>query len=95
MAVGVGEAFVGRIVHYYSRINVGVVELTDGEINVGDMIHIEGKQTNLVQAVDSIQIDHQNISHADKGRRVGIKVKDKVRYHDQVGVARWILPDVS
>jgi translation initiation factor IF-2 len=95
MAVGIGEAPVGRIVHYYPRINVGIVELTDGEINLGDVIHVQGKRTNLVQPVDSLQIDHQNINHADKGRRVGIKVKDKVRNRDQVGVARWILPGLS
>jgi putative protease len=92
MAVGIGETFIGRITHYYPRINVGIVELTGGEINVGDLIHVQGKQTNLVQAVDSLQIDHRNISHADKGRSIGIKVKDRVRQHDQVGVARWILP---
>jgi translation initiation factor IF-2 len=95
MTVGIGEAFVGRIVHYYPRINVGIVELTDGEINVGDVIHIAGKQTNFVQAVDSIQIDHHDISHADKGRKVGIKVKNKVRHHDQVGVARWVVTGLS
>ena len=95
MAVGIGEAFVGRIIHYYPRINVGIVELTDGAINLGDVIHVQGKQTNLVQPVDSLQIDHQNISHADKGRRVGIRLKDRVKNHDQVGVARWILPGLS
>jgi translation initiation factor IF-2 len=95
MVVGIGEAFVGRIIHYYPRISVGIVELTDGEINLGDVIHIEGKQTNFVQPVDSIQIDHHDISHADKGRSVGIKVQDKVRNRDQVGVARWILPGLS
>jgi translation initiation factor IF-2 len=95
MAVGLGEAFIGRIIHYYPRINVGIVELTDGEINLGDVIHVQGKQTNLVQPVDSLQIDHQNISHADKGRRVGIRLKDRVKNHDQVGVARWILPGLS
>jgi translation initiation factor IF-2 len=94
MAVGIGETFVGRIVHYYPRINVGIVELTDGEINIGDVIHVHGKQTNLVQPVESIQVDHHNISHADKGRQVGIKLNDRVRNHDQVGVARWIIPDL-
>ena len=83
MAVGLGEAFIGRIIHYYPRINVGIVELTDGEINLGDVIHVQGKQTNLVQPVDSLQIDHQNISHADKGRRVGIRLKDRVKNHDR------------
>ena len=95
MAVGIGEAFVGRIVHYYPRMNVGILELTDGEINLGDVIHIQGKRTNFVQTVNSIQIDHHNVGHADKGRRIGIEVKDKVRSQDQVGVARWILPGLS
>lgn len=94
MAVGIGEAVVGRIIHYYPRINVGIVELIDGEINLGDVIHIHGRQTNLVQPVDSIQVDHQNISHAEKGRHIGIKVKDRVRNYDQVGVARWIIADL-
>jgi hypothetical protein len=91
MTVGIGEAVVGRIIHYYPRINVGIVELTSGEINVGDLIHVHGNCTNFVQPVDSMQIDHRNVSHADRGR-VGIKVKSKVRHDDQVGVARWIAP---
>ena len=35
MTVGIGKAFVWRIIHYYPRTNVGIVELTDGEINLG------------------------------------------------------------
>ena len=37
-AIGIGEKFVGRIVHYYPRINVGIVEVTDDDINLGDVI---------------------------------------------------------
>jgi translation initiation factor IF-2 len=92
MTVGIGEAVVGRIIHYYPRINVGIVELTNGEINIGDLIHVHGKHTDFVQPVDSIQMDHRNVSHADRGRSVGIKVKGKVRHDDQVGVAQWIAP---
>ena len=92
MTVGLGEAVIGRIIHYYPRINVGIVELTNGEMNVGDLIHVHGKLTDLVQAVDSMQVEHRNVSHADKGRSVGIKVKGKVRDDDEVGVAQWIAP---
>jgi translation initiation factor IF-2 len=92
MTVGIGEAVVGRIVHYYPRINVGIVELTNGEINVGDLIHVYGKHTDFVQPVHSLQINHQNVSHADQGRSVGIKVKGRVREDDEVGVAQWIAP---
>lgn len=91
MTVGVGETLVGRVVHYYPRISVGVVELTDGNLTVGDVIHIEGRHTKLIQDVESIQLDHRNIHRANQGNRVGIKVKGRVRHHDKVGVARWIL----
>ncbi len=31
-----------------------------------------------------MQIEHQNINKAEKGKVVGVKVKEKVRQHDQV-----------
>lgn len=78
------ETPIGRITHYYSHLSVGIIELTDGELNVGDTIHIKGAHTDFTQTVDSMQLEHQNIIHADKGKSVGIKVKDKVREHDRV-----------
>ena len=63
---------------------MGIIELTGGELKVGDTIHIKGKHTDFTQTVDSIQIEHQSVPRAEKGKVVGIKVKDKVREHDQV-----------
>jgi hypothetical protein len=77
MAIGIREAPVGRIVHYYPRINVGIVELTDGEINLGDVIHVQGKQTNLVQPVDSLQIDHKTLVTQTKAEELASKSKTK------------------
>lgn len=78
------EALVGRITHYYSHLSVGIIELTDGELNVGDTIHVKGVHTDFSQTVESMQVEHQSVIHADKGKSVGIKVKEKVREHDQV-----------
>ena len=64
-----------------SHLNVGIIELGDGDLNVGDTIHIKGQHTDFTQTVDSIQIEHQNVTHADKGNLVG---REKVREHDQV-----------
>jgi hypothetical protein len=44
---------------------------------------VKGTHTDLKQTVDSIQLEHQNVSHAEKGKSAGIKVKEKVREHDQ------------
>ncbi|HWP57033.1 MAG TPA: hypothetical protein VNL14_03980 [Candidatus Acidoferrales bacterium] len=83
MAAGT-ETPVGRVTHYYSHLNVGIVELTDGDLNLGDTIHIKGSHTDFTQTVDSMQIEHQNVTHADKGKLVGIMVREKVRENDRV-----------
>ncbi len=78
------ETLIGRITHYFSRLRVCSIELTDGELDVGDTIHISGKTTDFTQTVDSMQIEHHNINRAERGKVVGVKVKDIVRIHDQV-----------
>ena len=84
MATEAEEKLIGRVTHYFSHLSVCAIELTDGELKVGDTIHISGKNTDFTQTVGSMQIEHQNINQAEKGKVVGVKVKEKVRKHDQV-----------
>ncbi len=84
MTAVTGETLVGHITHYYSHLNVSIIELTDGDLNVGDTIYIKGKHTDFTQTVDSLQIEHQNVTHAEKGKLVGVLVREKIREHDQV-----------
>jgi len=84
MATAAAETPIGRITHYYSQVGVGIIELTEGALKVGDTIHIKGHHTDFTQTVDSMQIEHQSVAQAPKGKVVGIKVKEKVREHDQV-----------
>ena len=77
------ESQIGRVTHFYNKIGVAIVELSDSLL-VGDTIHISGHTTNLTQKIDSIQIEHQNIEKAEKGQEVGIKVTDEVRVKDLV-----------
>ncbi len=84
MATEAEEKPIGRVTHYFSHLSVCAIELTDGELKVGDTIHISGKNTDFTQTVGSMQIEHQNINQAEKGKVVGVKVKEKVRKHDQV-----------
>jgi putative protease len=78
------EERVGRITHYFTRLGVGVVELTDGDLKIGDTIHIKGHTTDFEQKVESMQIEHKPIEHATKGQSIGLKVKEHVREHDIV-----------
>ncbi len=78
------EEEVGRITHYFTKIGVGVVELTKGSLKVGDTIHIKGHTTDLYQKVESMQVEHNNVSSAKKGESFGLRVESQVREHDLV-----------
>lgn len=84
MVAKTNEELIGRISHYYSHLSVGIIELTGGGLTVGDVIHVKGAHTDFIQTVDSMQLEHQNVARAEKGKSIGVKVKEKVREHDQV-----------
>ena len=77
------KKLVGKITHYFSRIGVAVVELSD-RISVGDRIVVEGATTALEQVVDSMEIENKKVETATAGEAVGLKVAGKVRSHDLV-----------
>ena len=78
------EIEIGQITHYFNKISVAVIELTKGDLSLGETIHIKGHTTDFSQTVDSMQIEHQNVEKAVKGESVGLKVKEPVREGDIV-----------
>jgi translation elongation factor EF-1alpha len=77
------KKLIGKVSHYYSKIGVAVVELEDA-LSKGDQISLEGATTNIQQTVDSMQVEHQEVTAANKGDSVGMKVNDRVRPGDLV-----------
>jgi putative protease len=77
------EDSIGRITHYFSHLGVAGVSLTD-ELTIGDLIHIKGHTTDLVQTVDSMEVEHGKIEVAGPDDDVAIKVDDHVRDNDLV-----------
>ena len=67
---------IGKITHYYDKISVAIIELTD-KIKIGDKIKIEGGKNEFDQIVDSMEIDRKPVDSAGSGDAVGIKVKEK------------------
>jgi putative protease len=74
---------VGKVSHFFSKINVAVIELRD-TLSVGDKIFIKGPTTDIEQTVDSMEIEHEKIKQATAGHSVGMKVKGRVRENDTV-----------
>jgi putative protease len=78
------EEKIGVVEHFFANINVAAIKITDGNLKVGDTIHIVGAHTDLKQKIDSMQIDRVPVQSVKPGDAVGIKVKEKVREHDVV-----------
>ena len=74
---------VGHITHFFSKINVAVVELKS-PLAVGDRILVKGPSTDFEQIVESIQIEHENIPRAEKGQAIGLKMAERARERDVV-----------
>ena len=77
------EKLIGKITHYYGKINVGIIELSDS-LKVGDTIHIKGHSSDFNQGISSMQIEHLEVNEAKAGDMVGIKVEQKVHPNDEV-----------
>ena len=74
---------IGRVTHYFTKIGVAIVELKS-LLSVGDRIHFKGPNTDLAQSVESMQIEHKNVTQAKTGQSIGLKVDDRVRENDRV-----------
>jgi putative protease len=69
---------IGRITHYFSNIEVAVVDLS-APLKEGEKIRIVGGEaTDFEQEASSMQIDHKEVKSAKKGDSVGMKVNEKV-----------------
>jgi len=77
------EEEIGKIIHYYNHLEVGIIELT-APLAIGDTIHIKGVHDDFTQAVDSMQIEQDKLENAKAGDQVGVKVIQKVHEKDKV-----------
>lgn len=73
----------GEITHYFDRIGVAVVKLTD-TLKVGDKIQVKGATTDFTQTIESMQIEHEQVQKAGKGQSIGLKTAEKARQGDTV-----------
>jgi len=69
---------IGKITHYFGKIGVAVIELSDA-LQVGDTIRIVGGEADFNQNVESMEVDHQKVQEAKSGDSVGLKIDQKVR----------------
>lgn len=65
---------VGKVVHYYDKIGVAILELAS-PLAVGELVTFRrGDRELFTQPVSSMQINHVPVEKAKKGAVVGVKV---------------------
>ena len=74
---------VGKVLHYFSRIGVAIIELK-APLSIGDQILVKGPTSDFEQAIESMQIEHINVNTAKKGDSIGLKVNKLVKPNDIV-----------
>jgi translation elongation factor EF-1alpha len=77
------EEKVGVVNDYFAKVNVAGIDMT-GNLKVGDTIHVKGHTTDFEQVVDSIQVEHEQVTEAKAGDAIGIKVTERCRGGDTV-----------
>ena len=78
------EEKIGIIEHFFTKVSVAAIKITDGELKVGDTIHIVGASTDFKQKIESMEINRKPVEIVKPGDDVGIKVIERVREHDIV-----------
>lgn len=80
--------FIGKVLNYYSKINVATIKLVS-DLKIGDEVAIIGNTTGIEKLkIKSIEIKNNSVSRAKKTQEVAIKVPLKVRKNDQVYVIK-------
>jgi len=86
-ASDVMKHFVGKVTHYFDKIQVATIKLVS-DLNVGDKIIVTGKTTGILNSkVDYMEMKRNPVISAKKGDEIGIKLP-KVRKNDEVYVLK-------
>ncbi|HNY36286.1 MAG TPA: hypothetical protein PLD14_01220 [Candidatus Pacearchaeota archaeon] len=73
------EKKIGKITHYFDKIKVVAIKLSDN-LSIGDTIRIVGgENTDFKQKIVSMEFMGEKLKKAKKGKEIGIKVKDRAR----------------
>ena len=79
------KQFIGKILHYYPKINVALLRLNTGKLKPGDEIIITGKTTGIIKTkIETIEIHHKKVDEAIKGDEIGLKINNLVRKGDDL-----------
>lgn len=79
------KVLVGKVIKYFSKLSVAEVSVEAAEISLGESLLITGPTTGVMYLnAEEIRYELKPVNKAEKGWRVSIPVKGKVRPNDKL-----------
>ncbi|MBW3002923.1 U32 family peptidase [Candidatus Woesearchaeota archaeon] len=79
------KEYIGVVRNFYSKIGVAEVKLESGELRIGDKLLVTGKTTGAKeQIIGSMEINHEKVQKAGKGKSIALKLDFIARPNDKV-----------
>ena len=75
---------IGKVVHFYDKLGVAIIDLSSGGIKVGDELLFKRADVEFNQKVESLQVDHKGVDSVKKGDSFGIKVDKPTKVGTEV-----------
>lgn len=75
---------VGKVVHFYDKLGVAIIDLKSGGIKVGDELKFKHGDAEFTQKVESLQVDHKEVESVKKGDSFGLKVDQPAKPSTEV-----------
>lgn len=70
---------IGKVIHYYDKIGVAIIDLKIGNLKVGDEIKFKHGEKEFTQKIDSLQIEHKEAEEVKPKDQFGLKVSQAVK----------------
>ncbi|MBI2330552.1 translation elongation factor-like protein [Candidatus Daviesbacteria bacterium] len=75
---------IGKVVHFYDKLGVAIVDLNSGGLEVGDEVKFKRGDEEFSQKIESLQVDHESVESVKKGDSFGIKVDKPTKVGTEV-----------
>jgi len=63
------EVEIGRISHYFSKIQVGVARITGDRLKVGDVVHIKGHSSDFFRKLNQCKLSTSRLRKPGPGKK--------------------------
>jgi hypothetical protein len=56
-----GEQKIGEVIKFFSKASVAAIQITEGNLQIGDRIKIKGHTTDFEEQIESMQIENEAV----------------------------------